>query len=263
VIGARIDVSNLEFGYDALAPRVLEGLSLEVPSGSMTALLGPNGAGKTTLLYILLGWRAPQRGRVELDGNPIQSGPRLGAAIALVPQSEHVPFDFSLLEYVLLGRAPHLSIFGAPGERDLAVAREAIGGVGLHGLEQRYVPTLSGGQRQLAMVARALAQCPRLLLLDEPFSHLDLGNVARVAGILRRLSASGLTILFTTHDPNIVVELAGRVALLRDGHVVAHGSTREVMNSENLSATYGIDTEVLEVNGRHVVRSRVRFVASS
>lgn len=261
VNGARLEVSGLEFGYEPSGPTVLRGLSLQVPPGSTTALLGPNGAGKTTLLYLLLGWRAPGRGRVEIDGSPVGIGARLRAEVALVPQSEHVPFEFSLLEYVLLGRAPHLAMFSAPGGRDLQVAREAILEVGLDGLEGRTVPSLSGGQRQLAMVARGLAQSPRLLLLDEPFSHLDLGNVARVAGILGRLSRAGLTILFTTHDPAVAADLADRVALLRDGGILAAGSTRAVVTGENLSATYGVAVEVVEVDGHTIVLSRARLAA--
>jgi len=253
VNGARVEVEGLDFAYGPDGPPVLRELSLAVPAGSTTALLGRNGAGKTTLLYLLLGWRRAQRGRIEVDGREPAGEGRRRAATALVPQDEHVPFDFSLLEYVLLGRAPHLAVLRAPGAADIGVARLAIAEVGLAGLEARPVPELSGGQRQLAMIARALAQEPRLLLLDEPFSHLDLGNAARIAGILRRFAAAGLTILFTTHDPNVVLELADRVALLADGRLLGEGPTREILTAENLRATYGVAVELLEVAGRPVV----------
>jgi len=253
VNGARVEVEGLEFAYGPDGPQVLRELSLEVPAGSTTALLGRNGAGKTTLLYLLLGWRRAQRGRIAIDGREPAGEGRRRAATALVPQHEHVPFDFSLLEYVLLGRASHLAVLRAPGAADVEVARRAIAEVGLAGLEARPVPVLSGGQRQLATIARALAQEPRLLLLDEPFSHLDLGNAARIAGILRRLAAAGLTILFTTHDPNAVLELADRVALLADGRLLGQGPTREVLTAANLRATYGVAVDLVEIAGRPVV----------
>ena len=253
--GARVDVAKVSFRYEPEGEAVLAGLDLHVPAGSTTALLGPNGAGKSTLLFVLLGWRRPQEGTVEVDGRPVGHGPRAKGSVALVPQSEHVPFDFSLLEYVLLGRAPHLTPFEAPGPRDVAVALEALAAVGLEALAARPVPALSGGQKQLAMIARALAQEPRLLLLDEPFSHLDLGNVARVEGILRRLAAGGLTILFTTHDPNLALDLADRVAVLRGGRIAGLGAPREVLTAEMLAGTFGVPAEVVVVEGRPIVVS--------
>ncbi len=252
---AAIRFSDVTFGYLDGARDVLQGFSLEVPEGSTTALLGANGAGKTTLLYLALGWRVPRAGRIEVGGQALAPGAsrRRTRRVGLVPQSEHLPFDFTLLEYALLGRAPHLGPLQVPGGEDVRLARAAIREVGLLGLESRAVTSLSGGQRQLAMIARALAQAPRVLLLDEPFSHLDLGNVHRVVEIVRRLAASGLTVLFTTHDPNLAAELADRLVLLREGRVLASGSVSETLTPELLGAVYGVPVRIEKAAGRRVV----------
>jgi iron complex transport system ATP-binding protein len=250
-----IRFDGVTFRYGPGEPDVLRDFSLDVPEGSTTAILGPNGAGKTTLLYLILGWRSPRAGRIEVGGHAVGKGTHheTSRRVGLVPQSEHLPFDFSLLEYVLLGRAPHLQPLELPGPGDERLAQKSIREVGLGGLESRPVPSLSGGQRQLAMIARALAQAPRILLLDEPFSHLDLGNAHRVAEIIRRLSADGLTVLFTTHDPNLVVELADRLVLLRDGQVLAEGPTSETLTAARLTQVYGVPIRIAEVDQRRLV----------
>ena len=257
MIGARVEIDEVSFGYSREAPPVVDRVSLELPAGTTTALLGTNGAGKSTLLDLLLGWRQPWSGAITIDGAIRRVAGRRRAEVALVPQSEHVPFDFSLLEYVLLGRAPHLTPFAAPGAADLAAARAAIAEVGLAPFEPRPVPTLSGGERQLAMVARALAQEPRLLLLDEPFSHLDVGNAVRLVALLRRLGAGGLTILLTTHDPSLVAGLADRTALLRGGRLLAAGVTAHVLSAENLTAAYAVPVELVPHGDRTLVVARL------
>lgn len=173
--------------------------------------------------------------------------------IGLVPQSEYVPFDFSVFEYVLLGRAPYLSTLQLPCEDDLYAASTALKAAGLQQMRNRPIPQLSGGERQLAMVARALAQQPRILLLDEPTAHLDLGNQDRIINILRRLSRDDVTTVFTTHNPNIASIVADSVVLLNQGRVFSTGSTSSMLTHENLSKIYGVDIEVVKANGKHIV----------
>jgi len=170
--------SDLTFKYPFAARPVMEHFSLGIDHGTVTAILGPNGAGKTTLLHLALGWLKPQNGNIELDGRPLTGYSRreLGQWMGLVPQKEYIQFEFSLLEYVLLGRAPHLPPLAMPEEGDYQVASDALERVGLEALQERSILSLSGGERQLVLLARALAQKPRLLLLDEPTSHLDLSN---------------------------------------------------------------------------------------
>lgn len=245
-----LSLADLCFAYDEHAP-VLRGVSLDILPGTITAILGPNGAGKTTLLRVILGLLKPQRGTIRLAGKPQKDFSRreMSRLIGLVPQSEYIPFDFSVAEFVLLGRAPYLHPLEMPREQDRAIARDALKTIGLAHLQDRAAPSLSGGERQLAMVARALAQEPRLLLLDEPTSHLDLSNRDRVLNVLRALARGGHTIIFTTHDPNLVATIADCVILMRRGELLAAGALESTLTTENLSATYGIPVRVLRVNG--------------
>jgi iron complex transport system ATP-binding protein len=235
--------------------RVLSGVSLDVAERSITAVLGPNGVGKTTLLFLALGWLRPTHGQVSIAGRPLRSHSRrrMGQLMGLVPQTEHIPFEYSVLEYVLLGRAPHLEPLEAPSAEDVIRARAAIARVGLQGFEDRHITSLSGGERELALVARALAQEPRLLLLDEPTSHLDLRNKRRIVDVMNGLSASGVTILFTTHEPDLAAAVATDLVLLRDGSVLRAGPISEALTGEDLSETYGVPVRVVEAEGRRAV----------
>jgi iron complex transport system ATP-binding protein len=169
---------DVRFVYPANDRPVFPQLTLDIAPGTVTAILGPNGVGKTTLLHLALGWLKPQAGHVALQGRPLGSYSRgePGRKMGLVPQSEHTAFEYSLLEYVLLGRAPYLKPLEMPGPEDARIALDALARVGLAGWEGRSIARVSGGERQLVLVARALAQQPRFLLLDEPTSHLDLGT---------------------------------------------------------------------------------------
>lgn len=251
-----ITLSDLRFGYDTRP--VLAGFTLELPAGAVTAILGPNGAGKTTLLHLMVGLLTPRSGQILLDGKPRGAYTRreMGRLIGLVPQDEYIPFDFSVLEYVLLGRAPYLELLETPGEADRRAARQALETVGAWQLSERAITTLSGGERQLVTVARALAQEPRILLLDEPTSHLDLGNQGRILQIMRALAAQGVTVIFTTHDPGLAAAVAGYVVLMRAGQVLAAGVNGTALTAERLTATYGVPVEVLDVSGRRVVLLR-------
>jgi iron complex transport system ATP-binding protein len=235
--------------------RVLEGVDVWVSEGSVTAILGPNGVGKTTLLFLALGWLRPSEGRVLIDGRPLRSYSRrqMGQMMGLVPQTEHIPFEYSVVEYVLLGRAPHLEPLETPGADDVDRALAALSRVGLQGFEDRPITSLSGGERELALVARALAQEPRLLLLDEPTSHLDLKNKRRMVEVIGDLAASGVTILFTTHEPDLAAALATDLVLLRGGSVLRAGPVAETLTGDNLSATYGINVRVVEADGRRAI----------
>lgn len=242
---------NVVYRYPDAPQQALQGLSLVVPRGQVTAVLGPNGAGKTTLLRLAYGRFQPQAGRIWLDGQPLNTYSRqeLGRKVALVPQRETNPFSYSLLEYVLLGRAPHLSPLQMPTAADLEIAFAALETVGLSALAERTVQSLSGGEFQLLLVARALAQRADLLLLDEPTSHLDLGNKKRLVACLQNLVAGGTTILFTSHEPEVVAVLADQVVLMRAGQVLGSGSLEEIWQAERLSEAYGIPVQVHRFNG--------------
>lgn len=246
---------QVEFSYLSEGKPVLNSLSLEISPGTVTAILGPNGAGKTTLLHLALGWLKPRRGQVLLRGKPLGSYARreLGQWMALVPQSEHIPFDYSLLEYTLFGRTPYLNPLDLPGDEDCRLALQALEQVGMAGLAQRSILTLSGGERQLVIIGRALAQQPHLLLLDEPTAHLDLSNKSRLLKVLEGLVEQGVTILLTTHEPEVAAALATHLVLMREGQVKVSGPLQEVLTSEHLSAIYGVPVKVVQVDGRKVV----------
>jgi len=246
---------GLEFNYGPASPFSLEGLTLEIPGCAVTALLGPNGSGKTTMLHLLMGLLRPKVGTISLYGRVRDKYPArdLRQLIGFVPQEEEIPFDLSLLEYVLLGRAPHLGLLELPGERDREIAGEAIDTTGLSSLRFRSVPSMSGGERQMASIARALAQGTEILLLDEPTSHLDISNTRRVLDLMRLLSRKEKTIIFTTHDPNAAASIADYVVLLREGIVLNAGPLRSVLTSRNLSMTYGTEVQVLDMTERPVV----------
>jgi iron complex transport system ATP-binding protein len=252
---AILTVSGLTFSYDGPGWAGLRGLSLEIPAGSVTAILGPNGSGKTTLLRLMLGVLRPAAGAIRLAGRLLESYSRRERShlVGLVPQDEHIPFDFSVLEYVLLGRAPYLGPLAMPGKADRQIALEALNTAGLAHLQDRPLPTLSGGERQLAVVARALAQQPRILLLDEPTAHLDLSNQGRLLEIMRALADRGVTLVMTTHDPNLAAAVAGCAVLMRQGQVLATGPAAATLTAEKLSATYGVPVQVFQVDGRHVI----------
>ncbi len=245
---------TLSFAYPE-SPLVLNGLSLGFERGSITALLGPNGAGKTTLLHLALGWLKPVSGKVKLDGRNLNSYSRqeLGRRVGLVPQSENISFEYTVLEYVLLGRAPYLPPLSMPGDEDLFAAQNALAQVGLAGFEMRTMLELSGGERQLVLVARSLAQNPQILLLDEPTSHLDLGNKARLVQIFKTLQTQGITILLTTHDPELAALLSTHIVLMGRGGILAGGLVSDVLTAEHLSQLYGVPVRMAEVAGQKVI----------
>ncbi len=247
--------SEVSFSYPQEQRLVLPGFSLDIPEGSITAVLGPNGAGKTTMLYLALGWLKPQAGSVQLNERYLKDYSRreLGQWIGLVPQTEHIAFDFSLVEYVLLGRAPYLNALEMPGEEDLRIAMQALDRVGLGNLKQRSVLNLSGGERQLLLTARALAQQPHILLMDEPSSHLDLGNKVRLMNLIRELSEQKVSILLTTHEPELASAIATHLVLMRDGKIQDTGLIKDVMTSAKLSDLYGVPINVRDFDGRKVV----------
>jgi len=246
---------QVRFGYNRRIAPVLNGLDLSLKEGRITAILGPNGAGKTTLLYLALGWLKPWAGKISLSEKPIESFSRraLGQQIALIPQSEHTPFEYTVLEYVLLGRAPYLPSLGMPSKTDEKIAYEALVKVGIDNLYDHSMLALSGGERQLVLAARALAQEPKLLLLDEPTSHLDLSNKYRLVHILRKLQEGGATILMTTHEPELAFAVSDDAILMEKGRVLISGPTAEVASGENLSRIYRIPVKIISVEGKKQV----------
>jgi iron complex transport system ATP-binding protein len=216
-------------------------LGLRLGAGERVALLGCNGSGKTSLLRLLAGSLRPQAGEVLLEGEPVLAMPprRRAQRLGVVPQETSLAFDFTVMEMVLMGRTPHLGPFGLERGEDVEAAREAMRLTGTAELAARPLSHLSGGERQLAVIARALAQRPRILLLDEPTAHLDIRHRLLIDDLLSRLNREdGMTILATSHDINLAARSCRRMILLADGAVAADGAPDEVMRPDLLSAAY-------------------------
>jgi len=218
--------------------------------GEVVCLLGPNGGGKTTLLKTLLGLLPPLSGGILAGGVPLS---RLGAAeraslLAYVPQAHAGLFPFSVHDLVCMGRAAHLPLFAAPGPADAAKSDAALRLLGIAHLAQRPYTSVSGGERQLVLLARALAQESAVVVLDEPTASLDFGNQIRVLREIRRLAADGRCVLFSTHDPDHAFQCADRVALLHDGRLLALAPPEQALNGQTLSTLYGVAIEVMTVD---------------
>lgn len=253
---ALLAFQGVNFGYSAEDKTVLHDLSLDIQPGTVTAILGPNGVGKTTLLHLALGWLKPRSGEILLDGQPLKHYSRraVGQWMALVPQTERIPFEYSILDYVVLGRTPYLAPLAMPSAEDYRIAEQAVEQVELGDLMYRAITTLSGGERQLALIARALVQQPHLLVLDEPMSHLDLAKKARLIQLLRGLVARGMTLLLTTHEPDVAAAIATHLVLMYEGRIFRAGSLNDVFTTENLSKIYGIPVRVSWVDGQQIVQ---------
>ena len=237
----------LAFGYPGRV--VGRGLDLSLEEGEVLCVLGPNGSGKTTLFRTLLGLIPPLDGHVTVNGVDIAAiaRARLTREVAYVPQAATSYFDFTLEEMVLMGRTAHLGAFEAPRTRDRALAREALDRMGIGALASRPVTEVSGGERQLALIARALATEARALVMDEPTANLDFGNQARVLAQVAGLRDAGVSILLTTHDPDHAFQVADRVLLLRDGRAITLARTGEALTAENLTRLYDVPVHVADV----------------
>jgi iron complex transport system ATP-binding protein len=244
------DRGGLEFDGIALrlgGRELLRGVSFAVARGEVVGLLGGNGAGKTTLLRVATRVLQADSGEVRLAGRPVGELSRreLARALAIVPQETHIPFPFTALEIVVMGRAPHQPLFGFESAGDLAVAQHAMERVGVAHLAQRSVLELSGGERQLVMVARALAQEPEFLLLDEPTAFLDLRHRVELLRVLRELASAGCGVLMVSHDLDLVARASDRLVVIGAGVVVVEGEAGEVLGSRALCETFGIEADLV------------------
>jgi len=236
-------ISSLSCGYGNT--EVINGLSFDVDAGCgrVLTILGPNGAGKTTLLKVILGFLRPTLGSVEVDGAATFSLPRreLARLLAYVPQSQAVPFNYPVEDFILMGRAPHLGLLQQPGAEDREVARRIMHQLGIEQLAAKTCAGISVGELQLAYIARALTQQPRYLVLDEPTANLDYGNQMRVLERILNLAHDGIGIIMTTHNPEQAFILESQVVLLQGGGRYFFGNCNDILTEARLRETYGID----------------------
>lgn len=249
-----LEARTLSFGYRGVA--LGSAISLGVEAGEKVCVLGPNGGGKTTLFKTLLGLLPPIGGNVLLNGAPLAAFKREEVArqIAYVPQAHATFFPFSVTDVVLMGRAARISLFGAPTIEDRRIVTDVLAKLGITLLADKPYTQISGGERQLVLLARALAQEPRCIVMDEPMASLDLGNQSLVLDQIAALAATGLAVVYSSHHPDHALVCADRVALLRRGEMIAFGTPEAVVSSAALSELYEADVEVAHIEslGRRV-----------
>jgi len=249
---AILEAQSISFRYGA--KEILQNASISLYRSEVVCLLGPNGSGKSTLLKVLLGLLRCHAGQVLLDGGLLTERPRslIAKRMAYVPQLHMHSFPYSVFDIVLMGRLPYRTLWSPYSEGDRLSAEVALEQLRITHLKDRPYTDLSGGERQLTLIARALAQGAKVLIMDEPVTGLDYGNQIRLLEQLVRLAAEGFSVLMSTHFPDHALWAADRVILLKDGCVVEQGTTQDVMTPTNLEAMYRVPVEVTTVGGGHV-----------
>lgn len=242
-----IEVKNLSFSYGDRP--ILRNISFSVETGEFLSILGPNGAGKSTLFRCILGLLSGYTGQVLIDGQDVRRFTAREAAshIAYIPQSSRSIFNYSVFDIVLMGRTGGLSTFRSPGKKDRALCRWALEKVGILHLQDRCFHRLSGGEQQLVLIARALAQKAPVLMLDEPTSNLDFGNQLLVLEQAKSLAREGYTVIQTTHHPEQSYLYSDRILAIQNGRVLTEGRPNEVLTVGTLRALYGVDVEVVSL----------------
>jgi iron complex transport system ATP-binding protein len=250
-----LKVGGVGFSYHA-DRTILKEISFQLEKGDILCLLGPNGTGKTTLLRCVLGLNRPKSGQVLVNGeNTVSMNMRQRAKLfAYVPQATGITFPYEAGEVVLMGRVAHLSPGGAPGKADRAISLEMMKKLGILELEHSLFQELSGGERQMVLVARALSQQANILIMDEPTASLDYGNQVKMLRVVKSLAEQGYAILMTSHFPDHAFLVCNKVVLMRDGYIMAQGAPEEIVTSETLSDLYQTPVRVtgtdIDVEGR-------------
>jgi iron complex transport system ATP-binding protein len=225
---------------------VLDGLSIEVPKGQFLGVIGPNGAGKSTVVRLMLGLIAPARGAVKVGGRSVAAYPRreFARVVAAVTQEEALEFPFNALEVVLMGRIAHLGPLGFENAADLEAARRAMAETGVEALADRPLHTLSGGERKRVLLARALAQDPQVLVLDEPAAALDIHHQIAIFDLLAERHRRGVTVVVVVHDLNLAAAYCDRLLLIRPNAPALAGSVEEILNYQLIKETFGVEVYV-------------------
>ncbi|MGN0078816.1 MAG: ABC transporter ATP-binding protein [Coriobacteriales bacterium] len=247
-VTSALEVQDLTCGYGGTP--VVEGLSFSIPRGQVCCLLGANGIGKTTVFKTVMGSLPALGGQVLVGGQSTagMSRAKLARMIGYVPQAHTPPFPYTVADVVEMGRSAHVPLAGVPSARDRELAMEALNALGIAHLYKRPYTDISGGERQMVLIARALAQQARLLIMDEPTSSLDFGNQARVLACIRQLAQAGLSVLMTTHYPDHVFQCADSVVVIKERAEHTAGRPRDVLTPQLLQEIYGIPAAVAQVD---------------
>lgn len=242
-----LEVNGLSFRYKETP--VLKNVSFSVQTGELLCVLGPNGVGKSTLFRCMLGLLRGYEGSISVSGVEIQSFSvrEMAKKIAYIPQWHHPGFYYSVLDTVMMGATAQLKTFGGPGERERQAAENTLERLGILHLKDRVCDKISGGERQLALIARAIVQQAEVLVMDEPTANLDYGNQVRVMKVVGELAKQGYAVILSTHNPEHAFYYANQVLVLLDGSVLCHGAPNEVLNEEILRKVYGIQVYLKQI----------------
>ena len=244
----KLEVKDLSFSYGKT--KILKNVSFSSSGGEAIAVLGPNGVGKSTFFKCILGFLIPTEGSVEIEGRKVCEIGRkeLSSYVAYIPQSSLPVYNHTVLDSVAMGLSAKMGLFSVPGEKELSLAREALERMGISHLASRGVMNISGGERQLMLIARALVQNAEILIMDEPTANLDYGNSYKVMETIRNLKKDGYTILFSTHDPDCAMRYADRVLAFSGGRLIRDGEVNKVLSGDVLSTLYSINVSIREVS---------------
>lgn len=243
----KLELKNLSCGYRQR--NVIDSISLGINEGEVIGLLGANGCGKTTLIKTILGLLPTHGGEVLLDGTNIKhwTSAQIARVIGYIPQMHTPPFPFQVLDVVLMGRTAHIKPFASPSPKDVKIAERALEMLSISYLRDRIYTEISGGERQLVLIARALAQEPKILIMDEPTSSLDFGNQIKVLSHIKQLAGLNLAVLMSCHFPEHAFLYSTRVVLLNEGRILHSGTPDEAITAERLKILYGVEVEILTV----------------
>jgi len=246
-----LEVKEASFAYDE-GKNIFEDLNFKVKKGEIFCILGANGCGKTTLIKCITGISELSKGSINLNNQDISllKPPQIAKSMAYIPQEHNSTFPYTVLDVVLMGRSAHLEIFESPNEKDFKIAEKAIKSLNIEHLKNTPYSEISGGEQQLTFIARVLAQEPKLLVLDEPTSHLDFGNQIRALNVIEKLAKDGLAIIMTSHFPDHVLISGTKVAIMKGGNFIEVGTPEEVINTENMEKTYGISVKIVDIDER-------------
>lgn len=244
---ALLEVSDLRAGYGK--NEIVHGISFSIGRGEFVCIIGANGCGKTTVLKSMLGLIKPFSGSVRVSGveTATMTEKERAKHFAYIPQAHMPPFPFSVADVIIMGRTPYINRLAVVSPDDRRIAYEAMMQLGIEHFAERTYTKLSGGQQQLVLIARALAQQPDVLVMDEPTASLDFGNQQMVLSRMRQLTRAGTSVLMVTHDPDHALFCADRVVVMREGAVMADGTPEQVMTSESLNAVYNTDVRIVDV----------------
>lgn len=251
-----LSIRSLCFRHKGIKEDVLKGINFDAEKGNITTILGPNGSGKTTLFKCIAGLWKYYRGEIFFDGKPIDklSFRKRTKIFSVVPQEHEPPFPYSVFDVVLMGRASYVGIFSAPGKKDYHIVEEALKTVGIEHLRDKPYTKISGGERQLTLIARALVQNSPVMLLDEPTSHLDFKNQINVLKKIKEIaSKKGFTVIMTLHDPNMAGLFSDKVVVINSGAKIAEGIPKEILTEDLIKKVYNVEVRKGIINGQSII----------